>query len=514
MSSFTYCWTFVGNKNLTETLRENKEFFKNQIDNSISHVKDMLKNIDSCFLGKDLIENLEKCKKDFLEKYTMEILLSENHTQWVDAQIAKLQDVVRKTKEYIILVKTELTDNLDIQTLKAFIDVLPDGALETKKKIQKIIELFENLEKEFKNPNANINVINQYLNIFPKDLCNNRYYKKMKQYTEILNTIEKYTFDNPSDIEILKEYLKEVPSEYHGIIRRIKQKLLEQKTFEIKDQIEVERITKEENTEVTKKEEILEKIEVIFDKLKNINLKLAEEKKQLIQEAKETDDISRVELIFEDLKFSYIKARTIYIQTEVLKNDLKMYETFAEEVGMKSEFNDLMQMRVLYKEAVDDFVKRLLERRKQVLEQKIRKASVDKFIGKIRELGYSVVEEGLMEKLSKGEIVEIRTPFGDDYMLRIKYENDGIKIMFVRYVEDERSLSEYEKHKDISIAKKWCSDYDKIKQLLSQEGIVIEDKQRIEPEMRFYYMKREKMEVSKKHQNIKNINIQQRQRSV
>lgn len=189
---------------------------------------------------------------------------------------------------------------------------------------------------------------------------------------------------------------------------------------------------------------MLEKIEAIFGKLKNINLKLAEEKKQLIQEAKETDDILRVELIFEDLKFSYIKARTIYIQTEVLKNDLKMYETFAEEVGMKSEFNDLMQMDILHKEAVDDFIKMLLDRKRQIMEQEIRKVSVDKFIRKIRELGYSVVEEGLMERLSKGEIVEIRTPFGEDYILRIKYENDGIKIMFVRYVEDEGSLSEYE----------------------------------------------------------------------
>jgi DNA-binding transcriptional ArsR family regulator len=499
---------------LTETLRENKEFFKNQIDNSIGHVKDMLKNIDSYFLGEDLIENLEKCKKDFLEKYTMEILLGENHTQWVDAQIAKLQDIVRKTKEYIILVKTELTDNLDIQTLKAFIDVLPDGALETKKKIQKIIELFENLEKEFKNPNANVKVIKQYLNNFPKDLCNIKYYKKMQQYAEILNTIEKCAFDNSSDIEILKKYLKEVPSEYHGIIRKIKQKLLEQKTFEVKKQIEVEQIFKEENLKVTKKEEMLEKIEAIFGKLKNINLKLAEEKKQLIQEAKETDDILRVELIFEDLKFSYIKARTIYVQTEVLKNDLKMYETFAEEVGMKSEFNDLMQMDILHKETVDDFIKMLLDRKRQIMEQEIRKVSVDKFIRKIRELGYSVVEEGLMERLSKGEIVEIRTPFGEDYILRIKYENDGIKIMFVRYVEDEGSLSEYEKHKDISIAKKWCSDYDKIKQLLSQEGIVIEDKQRIEPEMRFYYLKKEKMEYTKRHQNIKNNDMQHRQRSV
>lgn len=77
--------------------------------------------------------------------------------------------------------------------------------------------------------------------------------QKMQQYAEILNTIEKCTFDNPSDIEILKKYLKEVPSEYHGIIRKIKQKLLEQKTFEVKKQIEVEQIFKEENLKVNKK---------------------------------------------------------------------------------------------------------------------------------------------------------------------------------------------------------------------------------------------------------------------
>jgi len=99
-------------------------------------------------------------------------------------------------------------------------------------------------------------------------------------------------------------------------------------------------------------------------------------------------------------------------------------------------------------------------------------------------------------------------------MLRLKYEDDGLKIMFVRYVEDEKNLSEYEKRRDIAIAKKWCSDYEKIKQLLSQEGITIEDKIRIEPETRFYYIKREKAEITNKQQDIKKIDMQKRQRSV
>jgi len=121
------------------------------------------------------------------------------------------------------------------------------------------------------------------------------------------------------------------------------------------------------------------------------------------------------------------------------------------------------------------------------------------------ELGYSVVKDDLMEELSMGKIVEIKTPFGEDYMLRLKYEDDGLKIMFVRYVEDEKNLSEYEKHKDIAIAKKWCSDYDKIKQLLSQEGIMIEDKIRIEPETRFYYINKRKNKNYKKQQDIKKL---------
>jgi len=43
---------------------------------------------------------------------------------------------------------------------------------------------------------------------------------------------------------------------------------------------------------------------------------------------------------------------------------------------------------------------------------------------------------------------------------------------------------------------------------------VIEDKKRIAPETRFYDIKKEKMETTKKHPNIKNIEMQQRQRSV
>jgi len=514
MSSFTYVWHFDTGKNLDEIFRDNKKFFKEQIDNSISHVREMLKNTKSTFLDYSLIENLERHKKDFLERYTLEILSSESHTQWVDSQIAKIQDIIRKTKEYIILVKTELTDNLDIQTLKTFLNALPEGVQETGKKIQKIIELFENLEKEFKSPAANRETIELYLNMFPEDLRNIKFYRTMQHYAKILYDIEKCTFDTPSTVEKLNKYLQEIPSEYYGIVRKIKQKLLEQKTIKIKEQVERERITEKEISEVIEKQRILEKIEAVFDKLKTINPELAEEKRQLVIEATETDDIQRIRLILEDLKMNYINTRRLYIQTEVLKNDLKVFETLAEETGMLTEFNKLMKMSILNKEEVDNFIKNLLNGKRQIMAQERRRASLEKFINKVMELGYSVVKDDLMEELSMGKIVEIKTPFGEDYMLRLKYEDDGLKIMFVRYVEDEKNLSEYEKHKDIAIAKKWCSDYDKIKQLLSQEGIMIEDKIRIEPETRFYYITREKTKTTKKQQDIKKIDMHQRQRSV
>jgi len=273
---------------------------------------------------------------------------------------------------------------------------------------------------------------------------------------------------------------------------------LEQKTIKIKEQVERERIAEKEISEVAEKQRILEKIEAVFDKLKTINPELAEEKRQLVIEATETDDIQRIRLILEDIKMNYINTRRLYIQTEVLKNDLKVFETLAEETGMLTEFNKLMKMSILNKEEVDNFIKNLLNKKRQIMAQERRRASLEKFINKVMELGYSVVKDDLMEELSMGKIVEIKTPFGEDYMLRLKYEDDGLKIMFVRYVEDEKNLSEYEKHKDIAIAKKWCSDYDKIKQLLSQEGIMIEDKIRIEPETRFYYINKRKNKNYKK----------------
>jgi len=514
MSSFTYVWNFDTRKDLNEILKDNKKFFKEQIDNSISHVMEMIKNTKSTFLDYSLIENLERYKKDFLEKYTLEILSSENHTQWVDVQIAKLQDIVRKTKEYIILVKTELTDNLDVQTLKTFLNALPEGVQETTKKIQKIIELFENLEKEFKNPAANRETIELYLNMFPEELRNIKFYRTMKYYAEILHDIEKCTFDTYSTVEKLNKYLQEIPSEYYGIVRKIKQKLLEQKTIKIKEQIERERITEKEIVEVIEKQRILEKIEAVFDKLKAINPELAEEKRQLVVEAAEIDDIQRIRLILEDLKMNYINTRRLYIQTQVLKNDLKVFEKLAEETGMQKEFNKLKNMSILNREEVDNFIKNLLNRKRQIMDQERRRGSLEKFINKVMELGYSVIKDDLIGELSTGKIVEIKTPFGEDYMLRLKYEDDGLKIMFVRYVEDEKNLSEYEKRRDIAIAKKWCSDYEKIKQLLSQEGITIEDKIRIEPETRFYYIKREKAEITNKQQDIKKIDMQKRQRSV
>jgi len=163
----------------------------------------------------------------------------------------------------------------------------------------------------------------------------------MQHYAKILYDIEKCTFDTPSTVEKLNKYLQEIPSEYYGIVRKIKQKLLEQKTIKIKEQVERERIAEKEISEVAEKQRILEKIEAVFDKLKTINPELAEEKRQLVIEATETDDIQRIRLILEDIKMNYINTRRLYIQTEVLKNDLKVFETLAEETGMLTEFNKL-----------------------------------------------------------------------------------------------------------------------------------------------------------------------------
>lgn len=516
MSTFTYSWTYI-QKDHNELLKDNKKFFKEQMEESIKHVEKMMENLNCYFLDTDLIENLKRKKEKFLKNYTMEILQSSNHIKWVNSQVAKFQEIVRKTKEYIILVKTEFSDDLDLKALKAFIDAIPEGANDLRRKIQKIKELFENLEKEAKNPNMNLQTLESYLKMFPESLCNIRFCKEMKQYVEFLRSIENVGVSN-LNANMLEEYLRKVPDEYYGILRKIKQKLLEKKMWSTDGQSNDKQIIVEENNLKEKKQEILKKIENIYSKLKNINFDLAEKNKHLIEEAREIEDLQRLEFILEELKFNYVKAKKLYvqnIQTEVLKSDLRVFERAADETGLKNEFNRLMQASVLNKEEVDKFIKKILEKQRQIIEKKTEKTSVlDSFMSKIRELGYSILEESTMEKLSEGEVVEIKTPFGEDYVLKIKYENDTLAIRFVRYVEDEENLSEYEKQKDIYIAKKWCSDFDKIKEFLKQKGIMLEDKKRIEPEERFYYVKKEKIEEAMNSQRNKNIEFKQKPRSV
>jgi len=108
-------------------------------------------------------------------------------------------------------------------------------------------------------------------------------------------------------------------------------------------------------------------------------------------------------------------------------------------------------------------------------------------------VGYQIVNDEAIERLKKGEVVEINTPFGEDYVVRVRLDEKGIlTLKFVRYVEDENNLSMYEKEKDKAIAKQWCNNQKEIIEFLKKNGIVLELKNIMEPEDRFYYEKKEK----------------------
>jgi len=210
------------------------------------------------------------------------------------------------------------------------------------------------------------------------------------------------------------------------------------------------------------------------------------------------------------------KRQDEYITSEILKEDLQSIYKEIDIPEEKEIIKTTLEKELITKEEYENLRRNITEtilsqKREEVLKKEKEKIS-NLMHQKLRELGYSVVDENAVERLKNGEILELNTPFGEDYAVRVKLdENGSLAFRFVRYVDDENALTEYEKEKDKSTAKQWCQTHDNLMELLKNEGIVFNTKYRVEPEERFYYEKKEEREERRMQEKQKQQQQQQQQ---
>jgi len=263
-------------------------------------------------------------------------------------------------------------------------------------------------------------------------------------------------------------------------------------------------------------------IPTLLEKIKQLDLEVYNNLSKIY----EVNNLSKEEekTISEKLQLELSALRAKHSRTQILKTQLKNYlsilENFKSSLNTKSyPYAKLLKtiqiiqdnIRVKYIEN-EDFIKLqtlIIDTINMItkhLEYQEAKAKFKENINEVlSSLGYNLIDSEIMEKLMKNEVIYLDTPYSEEYKIQLKIDEDN-KIYY-RLVKFGESITNYEKQKDIEIAKKWCQDYDKILELLKSKGILIENIKRLEPnESEILYIRKEEMklpEKSKKKEEIK-----------
>lgn len=431
MSTFIYAWYDV-HDDPKKVLRRNKQFFKDRMTQTIDHIQQMMESLPSFFKDPRLTGVLIEERDRFLDQYNLGIFLSPSHTQWVDTQIEKFQSHARGIKQYCFHIQALYDGHIDRHMLESLMHCIPLFANTLREKIERMIRIIDDIDK----------------------ICSE---------------------ENP-DMEVLQHYMESLPEEFFHLKQKINQRLL--KSI---------RVEKPETIHRKELESLREEASNTFQKIQALSEDLSREYEALVYEMRATEDINRAELILDEIRYALAKARSIYVRTQVLKDELLEHSELAQKVGMHVELKKLLDQSVIREEEVETFTRDLYRKYFALQKEQEVIASVSRMLAKY---GYETIDSVKLKQLMDGHQVEISTPFGEDYKLRIKLQKNTLAIRFIKYVDDESRLSAYEREKDKAIAREWCSAYDRISELLASEGIILESQYRIEPDTRFYYISR------------------------
>jgi hypothetical protein len=229
-SATTYEWGYA-EKNPEQILRENKEFLKGEMNESIRDImkiisrhKDKFKHIN------ELVEILEKFRDDFLSSYTLDILRSPMHTQWVNDKMNNFNALLFDVKAFIKLLELEIGEKAYIKALKGIADKVPKECKNLKEEIEKYIEMEKEIEKAKEHMDLeSLKKIYYELPVFAKDkeeisniLLREELIKKRKEkmdesIQDVIKLISahKNKFKNINElVEILKKFRDDFLSSY------------------------------------------------------------------------------------------------------------------------------------------------------------------------------------------------------------------------------------------------------------------------------------------------------------
>ena len=375
------------------------------------------------------IKEIEKREKEFKGSYNITFNYA-NQLKKISKEILPKYD-----KSILEILSSEKKDREKFQnslsTIREKLNLLKVEC----KEIDKELEIYQTVIEQLEQPKSLAEPFQKII----------KFYKSISEATEI---------------KTKKSLLNQLKEEIEGY----KDRLFEQYIVTHGLDIEEEKIVEEH-----KSNKIRQEIEINLEKL----MVLKPNYQFRFDVEKERD---RLELIRDNIKIEYAQA----------KKD-KSFKDRLSELISGIDNPDLSSKVALFIKK-DNFKLDEYEQLKQEIEayqaqeqyQAENKLIADEVIRNLKELGYTIVDE---EEKRLKELKTVYIDIDDGYKLKVNFRSDNsFKIKFIRYVSGDYSPTSYDKQKDIDMVSKWSNDYDKLVELLAQNGLAVEQKIRLEPD--------------------------------
>lgn len=499
-------------QSISKKLKEMLKELKSQCDDEIfSEIKGKYKKVEN------LID-------DLLKEFTYERFSSGNSARWIETKINNINQQVIEIKSLVkeLMEMRECRKQInekwkDIKDLIQFYEVNKLQS-EIKNLSQKSLSELKLLDNEIQQVTNYLTIYQTIEKQFDEELLpkgEGALHKEIKKIIDDIKALKTSTHSPLQKQRMLEEYTKKmkVLLEQSNILIDIKL---------ISDDFSVDKVISQEKEK--KEQEALEKLHTIEEDLykymfliKDMDneeyLALQENINQYLDNNKNKPTILRN--LKDRVKITYGKIKEDYYYTKVYKDEIIsiLKDEELEDSNIRKLGTELLEKKYIKSKEFWEFFQTYQDAKKKEALNKEKRKTFEKFLQTLESKGYTLLGKETLPEIKEEEIIELETPLGEDYKLQVKFDKEGHIITRFAKETEKTDIGEYEKQRDVEVARKWCETYkDSITQM-NGEGYPIEIKAIQEPEeVGIVYIERK--ETSKRRKGQKTTHIKEQERKL
>jgi len=374
-------------------------------------------------------------------------------------QEIKLQESEFKKKYNFNINRNNQFESFSKDILKKYNVSIYEIVSSEEKDRKKIKEIFFKIRDEFNMLLIELKEITKESDIYADII------EKLEESHELKNEFKK--------LKILQQRVKEEPTitKRRAILLELKKDIecYEKRAFSLFMERSSSNIKEEIFKEEHKSQKLKIEINIIVEKLK-----LLEPNYQFKFNIKE--DSSRLELIKDELKVAYAKIK----KSKILKDRLLELISDIDNPDLNAKVSHLSLQTELTKAQYKEISNEIKLYKEQEKNREDSELIIDNVVGGLQELGYEIVDEDI-EKLKNQK--EVLIDIDQEYKLKVTLKDSSYKIRFIKHIFNDIEPSQNEKQRDMEIMTKWCGDYDRLLEILAQNGLAVEHKIKLEPDI-------------------------------